>query len=125
MTGIWYSGESIGEPVLFAHRVDLAGEFSDLGDNWAVYDASGHEIDNLQITRVSTWAFEFKRGGVTKDLNVTAITAQIFTVTTEGGDSYFWNRTAEKLEKSDGSEKWSPAFDPEIEAVPGLSLIHI
>ena len=32
MTGTWYSGESIGEPVLFAHRVDLS-ESSDLGDN--------------------------------------------------------------------------------------------
>merc|ERR1712023_20739 len=120
MAGIWYSGESIGEPVLFAHRVDLAGEFSDLGDNWAVYDASGQETgEGIQITRKSTWVYEYERDGVTKDLNVTAITAHNFTVTTEDGDIYFWNRTAEKLEKSDGSEKWSPAFDPEITAVPG------
>ena len=90
MAGVWYGGESIGEPVLFAHRVDLAGEFSDLGDNWAVYDASGHETgEGIQITRVSTWAFKYKRDDVTKDLNVTAITARNSTVTMEDGDIHF------------------------------------
>ena len=61
MTGIWYSGESIGEPVLFAHRVDLAGEFADLGDNWIVLDASGQATgEGITITKKSTWVYEYQ-----------------------------------------------------------------
>ena len=119
MTGLWHSGESLGEPVLFAHRVDL-WEFSDIQDNWNVKDASGASTgESLKITRVSTWAFQYERAGVTKDLNVTSISAAAFTVTDEDGLIYNWNSTSQVLVKSDGSEQWDASFELEIEVVPG------
>ena len=119
MTGLWHSGESLGEPVLFTHRVDLS-PFSDLGDNWAVRGATGGSTgEYIKITRVSTWAFQYERGGATKDLTVTSINAVSFTVTTEDGDVYNWDSATGWLTKADNSEKWSPVFELEIEAVPG------
>ena len=105
MTGLWHSGESIGETVLFTHRVDLS-EYSDIQDNWNVRGQSGGNTgESIKITRVSTWAFEYERGGVTKAMKVTSINAVAFTVTTADGDVYNWDSTTRWLTKADGSEK--------------------